>query len=296
MEPGRTEARTTMAKGQLPDEGPVRLGPVTLPAGKLINGNDKNDHVAWATTEPVPESGRVWAVLSELYPQTGLVPILLDGLRGDTLAPRFRVGIGPGGLRPWDNGEFGLPEDPRRADQLDAGTVLHDLWRSWLPTPDEDDPEWVETRAPFTREWPRLAAPERTPLSPAERQHALDMVLPRIRHAATSAARIGLVAAGRPADVLPVIGWGGLLNRGESLLPLTAVLRSWEDRFGARLTDVGYADLRLLVERPPRTLQTARQIAAEHAVLADECLDANRDIPHIAASLLNAPIWTFWWD
>jgi hypothetical protein len=32
-------------------------------------------------------------------------------------------------------------------------------------------------------------------------------------------------------------------------LPLTAVLRSWEDRFGARLLEVGFADIKLLVER-----------------------------------------------
>jgi Domain of unknown function (DUF4253) len=97
--------------------------------------------------------------------------------------------------------------------------------------------------------------------------------------------------------VLPVIGWDGLANYGEeALLPLTAVLRSWEDRFGARLIDVGYADLRLLVDRPPRTLEAARRIAAEQVVLADECIDGMRDIPHIAARLVNAPIWTFWWD
>ena len=101
------------------------------------------------------------------------------------------------------------------------------------------------------------------------------MVLPRIReaHGATPQARIGLVAADRPADVLLVIGWAGLVNCGESLLELTAVLRSWEDRFGARLIDVGYADLRLLVERPPRTLQAAQHIAAEQVVLGGDCLD-----------------------
>jgi hypothetical protein len=112
---------------------------------------------------------------------------------------------------------------------------------------------------------------------------------------ATGAARIGLVAVGRPADVLPVIGWGRLAGRGEPLL-LTAVLRSWEDRFGARLIDVGYADLRLLVERPPRTLEAAQRIAAEQVLVADDCIDGLRDIPHIAARLVNFPIWTFWRD
>jgi hypothetical protein len=63
-----------MAKGRLPEEdGPVRLGSVTLPAGKLIMGNLPREPVAWATVDPVPDSGRVWAALSELHPQTGLV-------------------------------------------------------------------------------------------------------------------------------------------------------------------------------------------------------------------------------
>lgn len=112
----------------------------------------------------------------------------------------------------------------------------------------------------------------------------------------TQDARIGLVAAGRPADVLPVIGWGGLDNRGESLLPLTAILRSWEDRFGARLIAVGDADLGLFVERPPRTLPAAQRIAAEQVVLADECIGGAVGIPGIAERLVNSPIWTFWWD
>jgi hypothetical protein len=287
-----------MVQGRLPDEGPVQLGSVILPAGRLVMGNQRKEPVAWATVDPVPEAGRVWAALSELHPRTGLVPIQLDGLRVDSLFPGDRQGLPGDALRPWDNGEFSRPADPREADRLDAGALLAGRWRDWVSWPDEDDRESIERRAPFTLEWPGLAAPEHTPLTPAERQHALDYVLPRIRraHRATPAARIGLVAAGRPADVLPVIGWGALDDRGESLLPLTAVLRSWEDRFGARLIDVGYADLRLLVERPPRTLQAAQYIAAEQVVLADECIVATTDIPDIAGRLVNASIWTFWWD
>jgi Domain of unknown function (DUF4253) len=101
---------------------------------------------------------------------------------------------------------------------------------------------------------------------------------------------------GRPADVLAVIGWSGMTNWGDPLLPLTAVLRSWEDRFGARVIDVGFADLRLFVERPPRTRQAALQLAAEQVHLADDCIDGCRDVRRIAARLLNGPVWTFWWD
>ncbi len=124
------------------------------------------------------------------------------------------------------------------------------------------------------------------------------MVLPGIRreYGSTPAARIGLVAADRPADVLAVIGWEALYPRGESILPFTAVLRSWEDRFGARLIDVGFADLRLLVERPPRNLEAAQRLAAEQILLADDCSGAGWAVSGIAAKLLKGPIWTFWWD
>jgi hypothetical protein len=81
-----------------------------------------------------------------------------------------------------------------------------------------------------------------------------------------------------------------------TLLPLTAVLRSWEDRFGACLIDVGSAEIRLLVERSPRTLAAAQRIAAEHYVLADRSGEGLQAVSRIALSLVNAPIWALWWD
>lgn len=69
------------------------------------------------------------------------------------------------------------------------------------------------------------------------------------------------------------------------------------DGISARLLDVGYADIRLLVERPPRTLADAERVAAEHYVFADECGGQGpRDIRSIAVGLVLAPIWAFWWD
>jgi Domain of unknown function (DUF4253) len=274
-----------MVQGRLPGEGPVRLGSVALPTGRLITGYLGKESVAWATTEPVPGLGRIWAVLSELRSRTGLVPIQLDSLADDV-------------SRVWGGGDFMEPQDPRAADDVDVGAVLENLWRGSV-WPDEDDAEAMERWAPFTLEWPGLAAPEPAPLPLAERRHALDVLLPRIRAAngVTPEGRICLVAAGRPADVLPVLGWSGLVNHGGlPLLWLTAVLRSWEDRFGARLIDVGYDTLRLLVDRPPRTLAAAQRLAAEQVVLADDCLDGAGDIPSLAPRLVNAPIWTFWWD
>jgi hypothetical protein len=267
-----------MANGQLPEDGPARIGSIELPTGKVIRGYRVERPVAWATAKPVPRSGQVWDALSQLQPQTGLVPILLDGMDGDP-------------ARPWDDEDFVPAEDPRMADDIDVASELSNMW--WPPQGHEPH----ELVVPFTR-FPGLAPAETEPLTPAERRAALGKVLPGIRErrGGTKNARIGLVAADRAADMLAVVGWGGLANQGESLLTLTAILRSWEDRFGARVIDVGYADLRLFVERPPRTLEAAQRVAAEHVFLASDCLDGCRSIPDLAPLLVNAPIWTFWWD
>ena len=102
--------------------------------------------------------------------------------------------------------------------------------------------------------------------------------------------------AARPADVVPLIGWVPG-NWTDSSLLVGAVLRSWEDRFGAQLVEIGPDEIRLLVDRPPRTLQAAQAIAAEHFAFADECGGKGLStVSRIAADLITNPIWSFWWD
>jgi Domain of unknown function (DUF4253) len=103
------------------------------------------------------------------------------------------------------------------------------------------------------------------------------------------------VPAGRPADILPGIGWAGASNHCAAS-ELAVVLRAWEDRFGARLLEVGYADIRLLVSRPPQTLEAAQPIAAEHFAFADEAHKGPRWIGEIARVIVDNPFWDFWWD
>jgi hypothetical protein len=72
----------------------------------------------------------------------------------------------------------------------------------------------------------------------------------------------------------------------------------WEARFGARLLRIGSdATLQVVVERPPRSLDAAQRVAAEHWSFDDECVGLGlRDIQSIAAKIVNAPIWEFWWN
>jgi len=69
--------------------------------------------------------------------------------------------------------------------------------------------------------------------------------------------------------LVPVLVVSG--DQFDDPVPIAAVLRSWEDRFGARLLEVGFAEIRLLVQRPPRTIEATRAVAAEHFAFADEC-------------------------
>ena len=107
--------------------------------------------------------------------------------------------------------------------------------------------------------------------------------------------RIGLVPAARPADILPHLCWAGAANN-RTASELAVVLRSWEDRFGARLLEVGFDDIRLLVSRPPQTLHAAQPIAAEHFAFSDEAHKGPRHVGEIARALVNNPFWDFWWD
>jgi hypothetical protein len=111
----------------------------------------------------------------------------------------------------------------------------------------------------------------------------------------TRDARIGLVPAARPADILPRLGWAGACNH-RTASELAVVLRSWEDRFGARLLEVGFDDIRLLVSRPPQTLHAAQPVAAEHFAFSDEAHKGPRHVGEIARALVNNPFWDFWWD
>jgi Domain of unknown function (DUF4253) len=263
----------------LPADGGVRLGSVLLPEGKQISGWT-GDPLLWATSEPVPHAGSVWLALHDMQEQTGLVPILLAGLSEHEPD------------RPWDSGELdggcGLPE----VDRLDPADVLASTWADSLD-PEDDSPEQAQRVAPFSLRFPGLAPGQEEVLSPVELAQAVGSLAP---------ARVGLVRAAHPADVLALVGYNGTANRYGTSAPLVAVLRSWEQRFGAVLLEVGFDHVRLLVERPPRALPVAQAAAAEIWAMCDEFWAieeshrALRNVSDIADCLIGAPFWSLWLD
>jgi hypothetical protein len=74
---------------------------------------------------------------------------------------------------------------------------------------------------------------------------------------------LGLVPARSGAEALSVCGWPGPVHQDFHVLEISAVIRSWEERFGARVVAAGVDTLDLSFGGPPTTKEQARAFAAE---------------------------------
>jgi hypothetical protein len=276
-----------MSVGVVPEDGRFHLLPLCVYGTGRQLRTPEGKPVAWIS-DYTQSAGSCWAELAEKAGVTGLQPFLLRFLERhwfETIPPF-------GDSRPWDSGEAGRdPVDPSDVDALDAAAWLARRW-DWpgeeeLATDQQLREVTTEKHAPFGAEFPGLAPATTAEIDPELRRRAL--------HQYTRPARVGVVPADRPADILACLGW----DRGNNDITaaeLSAVLRSWEDRFGARLFEVGFDEIRLLVSRPPRTLQEALPIAAEHMLFSDKAHAECDYVSDVAAAIVNNPFWDFWWD
>jgi len=274
-----------VVQGQLPPDGEALIGGVPLPGHRVRIADSRNnpiEPVAWVSDGLVEDAGLIWLALSEVQPDTGLVPVLVDDASD---------------LDEFDT-SWSLPQPPDPGF-LTGENILAIRWEGRIGADDEDDPYFAGLRAPFSRQFPGLSLGGDSQLSKAQASEVLAGLPP---------AWIALVPAERPADVMAVLHWvmfddflGYATPEGTEIPPplwIAAVLRSWEDRFGARLLKIGPgAEIRLLVERPPASRDSAQLIAAEHFAFADECDDiGNSSVAEITEAIVGAPTWQFWWD
>jgi hypothetical protein len=193
--------------------------------------------------------------------------------------------------RPWEVGEF-EPATEADVDALDARQVLETGWHDGVVPIDNPWPPGTGPLAPFGSTFPGLA-----PAGPET-----DAVAVELR--AGGRARIGLVSCRRPADAVALIGWTGAINVRPAT-ELSAVLRSWEDRYGAMLVGLGFATMTLLVSRPPTDIDDAVQLAAEVAAFCPDALwqpeeqwpyePRNATVGAMSRSLME-PVWRLWFD
>lgn len=95
------------------------------------------------------------------------------------------------------------------------------------------------------------------------------------------------------------LGFGGW-NDCPSPAEQSAVLASWNRRYGAVVEAITRDTIEMRVERPPTTPEAARALAIEQYAFCPDMVDQSDfgedPIGELAESILNANRWYFWWD
>ncbi len=214
----------------------------------------------------------------------------------------------PGLERWWQEREF-APERMSDPDDHHVEPVLREFWSRVVPDPEEGE-EGEEIIAPFGRDWPGLAVAGQSagpdavdpdtsdPDAPDPEVAACELADELIERGWLPAPRLALVPSHRGADVPTALGWGGPANYENDTALISVVLRSWEDRFGARLVALGFDELHLSVALPPPTTALALPVAAEHFALSpDNIWQGSGSIRSYAEeAVTGSGHWSFWWD
>jgi Domain of unknown function (DUF4253) len=226
----------------------------------------------WLSDEPVTAAD--WARFQAEHPASGLWPVLLDD-----------------SAQPWSDGQV-APEPCEEIDEYDPAEFMAEVWTDWRKVCDGRFGELE----PFGPSCPGLAAGAEPFDDPAA--VAVGTVADLTVADLAPGALLGLVAAERSADTLTVMGWQGVINHNPWTAPLSAVIRSWEERFGARVVRVGFNTLDLSVAAPPVTEPHALGVAAEHWAFCPDTVvfQGPGTLADYAEQILSATMWSFWWD
>ncbi|MFE2581958.1 DUF4253 domain-containing protein [Streptomyces sp. NPDC059378] len=152
--------------------------------------------------------------------------------------------------------------------------------------------KWTDDPWPYLTEWPGLA-------SRAAVVADVDVCAGEVATAVVRDGRarcLALVQVTRGADAPAALNWRVMNHM--TTQELSAVLRSWEDRFGLRVVGFGHASLYVSVAAQPADLQQARVLTAEHYLA---CPDVFHEDPDLDWSMYHEDLmkrreWRFWWD
>ncbi|GAA2699471.1 DUF4253 domain-containing protein [Actinoplanes palleronii] len=224
-----------------------------------------------------------WSSAHAQFAESGLWPVFLSGLRPESP------------LRPWETGELRPQMITTDPGDHDPAVLLRDWFDGHIPDDPEELDEVGANVAPFFDGWPGFAPPGTGGTDPE--RHAAEVAELLVDFDRVTDARLGLARCPRGADLPALIGWTGPVNHENDTARFSAVLRSWEDRFGARLIALGFDTMILSVAAPPRDRDHARLVAAEHlAFCPDTITQGTESLEDYAAELVGAEQWEFWWD
>lgn len=239
-----------------------RDGPVTVGGVTLPSGSRRQGF--WSTDAPTRDAVALADRLARAFPKTGLWPMLWD----------------------WEDtpDSYVYPASPATADGIDPRAALD---RSWRASHDGNDGiDGIDHLA-------SAGAHPRFPQAPFAQLAAAGGL------EAENGAAILLVPVRRPADAVAALGTA--FSEEVPIEDLTAVARSWEDRFGAVPTKTGPDSLAFSVGAPPSGGGRLRALAAEQIAFApgadvQEVTDLARALSHRAGEQYSGrDAWFFYW-
>jgi hypothetical protein len=279
--------------GLFADGGPGRTLSVALPAGQLVGPAGQREDLTRAPdgrgdpgvraafwVSDGPATAALWTRLRAEHGRSGLWPLLLEDLGG----------VGDGPAYPWLSGGQASAEPVSEIDGHNVAGFLAAKWPATVPL----NEEWLQESAieflqRFGRDWPGPAAPGALIGDPGV---VADRCAERAAHGDL---RLGLVPVSRGADALVATGWIGAANYFDRMSELAAIVRSWEDRFGARVVGLGCDTARLSVAAPPVTFAHALHVAAEHLLVCSDNVEGVGTLAEYAEQLRGETTWSFWW-
>lgn len=255
--------------------------PDGLPPGRF---EPRGSAGVWASDDLPEDIERLWGLVLEQQETTGLFPLLCwpGSPARSGLAQAETIHLEPALIA--DFAEYRRRRLPFWSD----------------PTPQEV-PEgiepWPHDPGPPFEEWPGLApqtAMTADSPSPAKAAASSAARLVESQWAELKDCRLTLIPARRSADLPALLEWS---SRAPVPL-LCALLRSWEERFGAQVVSACKNSLHVSVARPPRALREAQLLAVEHVLSTADSIvdDPPTPFPAYAAGLLGRSEWWFWWD
>lgn len=107
---------------------------------------------------------------------------------------------------------------------------------------------------------------------------------------------IGLLKLTSPWEAFAHLGWGGW-NDCPFATEHCAIQRYWEKLYGAQVVSITDSVVQCRVKKPPKTRAESMRLAREQYLYCYDIVEQGTEtIAALAASLLKAEYWYFWWD
>lgn len=254
-----------------PDDETVDVAGVELPPGRsryyTRDGTTTGIRLGWETAEPIDDAYRVWLSLVRVFSTTGLWPVV------------GRLGYGT--ARPWEQHHHWKRETAQdRPNTIER--VLAEAWdgQAWCDA--RTGARLPETRPPFGG------------LAPGTAETGTNL-FPSTDAWWYRPGVITLIAVKYPWEAPGVGGWDLALNQSLIGADFSAVLKSWQERFGAYMLSAA----ELVVTRPPQDSDQAVRLAEEHRLVCpydSQFHDPDERPGEYADGLIGSTRWQFWWD